>query len=150
MAVLGFWRPIRISSRYSTLDWPVAALASALVRARLRAHASSRAAISRAAAEIGQGRTGQVAEVGPGAGAAVRAGHHTMSSRRPGAGATSAGNRHADVSVERPCDCERLVKLLTLAYEGAHAAADEGLIDFAIIGEPLAQALSLLRSRDAG
>ena len=40
----------------------------------------------------------------------------------------------------------RVLWLLDLAYEAAFAAADEGTLDWSTIGEPVAKAITLLRS----
>ena len=39
----------------------------------------------------------------------------------------------------------RALELVTLAYEAAFDAADRGLIDWSLIGAPLAEALEILR-----
>jgi hypothetical protein len=44
---------------------------------------------------------------------------------------------------------ERLLEIIECAYEGAVDAADRGLIDFSIIGEPLAKALCILRNSES-
>ncbi len=60
---------------------------------------------------------------------------------RPGVQGATPGRR-----VANPCDCRRVVDLVTIAYEAIVDAADTGEpIDFETAGRPLADALRILR-----
>lgn len=62
----------------------------------------------------------------------------------------TAQRRHPETTTPTPAAdpvLERVLELVMYAYEGAHDAAELGRVDFSIIGEPLVEAIRILRTK---